>query len=336
MKSGALFAGIGGFCLGFQSSGFQTCWANEIDPVTCSTFRHNFPHIRLVEKDVRELTVKAHDLEPVDVLHAGFPCQSFSQAGARTGFSDDRGMLFFEIIRIIKEFEDKKPAVLVLENAPFLKYGEGGMWLNTVISEIQRAGYWFRPANVQELDLTTYTGLPQKRPRLYMTAFSVDHFRDGRFSVPVPSSTPIQKKATDLIDFKGSQSSEYYIHEENRYFNMLRNLYRDTEDTKYIYQLRKYFVRTAPPGVCPTLTANMGWGGHNVPFIWDSKGLRKLTERECLRLQGFPDTYEFPAGISMRRRYSQVGNAVSPPMATLLAKGVADRLVHQVKEPIYA
>jgi DNA (cytosine-5)-methyltransferase 1 len=98
-----------------------------------------------------------------------------------------------------------------------------------------------------------------------------------------------------------------------------------TEDKCCIYQLRKFLVRVKSAGECPTLTANMGLGGHNVPFIHDSKGLRKLTEYECLRLQGFPSNFTFPDEVPRAKRYVQVGNSVAVPIAELLAVAVKNK-----------
>lgn len=97
-------------------------------------------------------------------------------------------------------------------------------------------------------------------------------------------------------------------------------------DRGCIYQLRKYQVRAKEPGVCPTLTANMGQGGHNVPFIMNGHGLRKLTEHECLRLQGFPAEFEFPDDVPRAKRYTQVGNAVAVPMAELIAERIKEKM----------
>jgi DNA (cytosine-5)-methyltransferase 1 len=98
-----------------------------------------------------------------------------------------------------------------------------------------------------------------------------------------------------------------------------------------VYQLRKYQVRPKEPGVCPTLTANMGQGGHNVPFIVNSKGLRKLTEHECLRLQGFPAGFAFPDDVPRAKRYTQVGNAVAVPVAELLAAHVRVKIEQELR-----
>ncbi|MBM7326594.1 DNA cytosine methyltransferase [Agrobacterium sp. S2] len=322
LKCGALFSGIGGFCLGFEQSGFETAWAVELDKSAAETYRHNLPHVRLIEKSVEDINVDLDGLEPVDILHAGFPCQSFSQAGERKGFNDPRGRLFFEIIRIIEQFGDKKPKVLVLENAPFLRYGEGGAWFLEIQRAIQKAGYWFRPENAQELSAFDLTELPQQRTRLFMVALSMDHFNSGRFDFP--ATINVHKKSLErYINFEKSVDKEYYLDQENRYFKMISDA---VTGEKRLYQLRKYEVRAKEPGVCPTLTANMGLGGHNVPFIMNGHGLRKLTEQECLRLQGFPEDYSFPEVVPRAKRYKQVGNAIAVPVARLLAEHVKQKL----------
>ena len=90
-------------------------------------------------------------------------------------------------------------------------------------------------------------------------------------------------------------------------------------------------MRVKDPSVCPTLTANMGLGGHNVPFVVDVKGLRKLTEHECLRLQAFPDWFEFPEDVPRAKRYMQIGNSVVPPVVALLAEKIKEKIVVERK-----
>lgn len=331
LTAGALFSGIGGFCLGFEQAGIKTAWAVENDPMSVLTYSRNIKGVRLIENDgtplsVTDVTVKNCDLEPVDVLHAGFPCQSFSQAGERKGFDDPRGKLFYEVIRIVEEFKDRKPSVIVLENSPHLRHGEGGSWFIELAKEIKKAGYWFRDANCAELDTYYLTPLPQKRIRLFMVAFSIDHFKNGKISFPAAINNEA-KNLADYIDFSGSlEDDSYYLPEENRYHKMISN---EVEDKTCIYQLRKFLVRVKEPGVCPTLTANMGLGGHNVPFIHDAKGLRKLTEYECLKLQGFPETFTFPDELIRSKRYMQIGNSVSVPVVALLAKEVKDKIIRE-------
>jgi DNA (cytosine-5)-methyltransferase 1 len=322
LRAGALFAGIGGFCLGFERVGFNTSWAVELNEHAAATYNHNIPTRRLLVRDIRSITVKADKLDPVDVLHAGFPCQSFSQAGTRLGFNDERGKLFFEVIRLLREFGEERPKILVLENAPFLRYGEGGAWFLRLQNEIKRAGYWFRDENAAELNATELTGLPQQRVRLFMVALSTAHFSSGRFDFPVANQA-LSRDISKYIDFDGDVNDEYYLPKENRYFHMINGV---VNGDRQIYQLRKYLVRVKEPGVCPTLTANMGQGGHNVPFVSTAKGLRKLTEHECLALQGFPRYFSFPESVPRAKRYEQIGNAVAVPVATRLAEAVKDRL----------
>jgi DNA (cytosine-5)-methyltransferase 1 len=328
LKAGALFAGIGGFCLGFEQVGIKTVWAIENNPMAVMTYTHNVPDVRMVTHNdepasITDVKVEKDELEPVDILHAGFPCQSFSMAGDRKGFDDPRGQLFYEVIRIVAEFKDRKPSVIVLENSPHIRHGAGGSWFLELTKEIKKAGYWFRDTNCAELDPYVLTPLPQKRNRLFMVALSIDHFKNGRVNFPNQKNQS-PKNLADYIDFSGEiDDTTYYLHEENRYHKMISN---EVEDKSCIYQLRKFLVRVKDPGVCPTLTANMGLGGHNVPFIHDAKGLRKLTEFECLRLQGFPESYTFPDEVTRAKRYIQVGNSIAVPVAALLAKAVKEKI----------
>jgi len=321
-KSGALFSGIGGFCLGFAEAKVNTVWAVEHDLAAVSTYNHNIKGVSVIAKDVREVHVSSDNLEPVDILHAGFPCQSFSQAGAKQGFADDRGKLFYEIMRIVNEFKDRRPSVIVLENSPYIRHGDGGSWFLELTTAIRKAGYWFRDINCAELDSYELTHLPQRRKRLFMVAFSTLKFRNGKMNFPNRKWVG-EKNLSNYINFSGRQDDFYYLDGENRYYQMIS---QQANDLNCIYQLRKYLVRVKEAGVCPTLTANMGQGGHNVPFIFDAHGLRKLTEYECLKLQGFPAGFTFPEDVTRPKRYMQVGNSVAVPIVSLLADAITDKL----------
>lgn len=328
LKAGALFAGIGGFCLGFEQAGIKTVWAIENNLASVQTYKHNINNVRIVmdgdtPASIKDVHVKSHKLEPVDLLHAGFPCQSFSMAGERKGFEDERGQLFYEIIRLVEEFGDNKPSVIVLENSPHLRNGEGGAWFLEVTNKLKNLGYWFRESSSAELDCYELTPLPQQRKRLFMVAFSIDHFKNGRLAFPQPMQNQV-KNLSDYVAFDSiNEDGYYYLNEENRYHRMIT----DTGGEKNcMYHLRKYLVREKQPNLCPTLTANMGLGGHNVPFIYDKKGVRKLTEFECLKLQGFPETFKFPEDLGKSKRYTQVGNSVSVPVAALLAKAIREKI----------
>ena len=152
LTCGSLFSGIGGFCYGFEDAGFNTLWALDSDDDAVATYSLNFQHVDVVHENLIEFNRSKRRLPPVDVMHAGFPCQSFSQAGGRKGFDDPRGQLFFEIFKFVRNMGDDRPPVLLLENSPYLMWGKNGEWFDTVRLELQRAGYWFGPGNSPVID----------------------------------------------------------------------------------------------------------------------------------------------------------------------------------------
>ena len=328
LTAGALFAGIGGFCVGFENEGIKTAWAIENDPAAVATYSANIGQDKVITRNgiprsITEVSVADDNLSEVDILHAGFPCQSFSVAGERKGFDDPRGQLFYQIIRIIKEFGSNRPSVLLLENSPNIRVGDSGSWFIELSAQIKKAGYWFRESNVFELDSFDYTDVPQKRKRLFMVAFATNRFKNGKLTFDFPKKTE-EKNISNFISFDGKiEDDYYYLDTNNKYYKMITD---KIVDPASILQLRKYEVRDKGSNVVPTLTANMGQGGHNVPFITDKRGLRKLTEYECLKIQGFPDSFVFPAEVPRAKRYQQVGNSVVPPLITLLAKSIKEKI----------
>lgn len=309
-----LFAGMGGFAAGLRQAGITPVWASEQDRFACSTFRHNHPDTRMIEKDVRELSVVGDSLEPVDILTAGFPCQTFSVAGKKAGFDDERGRLFDEIIRIIKEFGDNKPKILLMENVPNLQHGNGGQWFDAIVSEVQFAGYWFDGrSSAAILNTAKISPLPQERKRLFMVGLSTSFFFANGFQFPQANGAA--DKLSRYIKRSRKADASDYLPEDNRYCEYICRKMKEGNEQS-IYNLRRYYVRENP-SKCPTLTANMGGGGHNVPFIKDRWGIRRLTVGECAALQGF-DEYEFPENVPGKERYRQIGNAVSVPVATKL------------------
>lgn len=314
LTAGCLFAGMGGFCGGFKKAGIDTLWANDNDKNAAATFRANYPDVRMIEKDVGKLLVKEDDLKPVDILTAGFPCQSFSHAGRKLGFDDERGKLFFRIIDILEKFGSNKPKIILLENVPHLANGEGGKWLHTIISKIQLAGYWFDKTNCRILGTDDVSGLPQIRKRLFMVAASIDDFYCNDFNFP--ETGVAVRPLSNFINRQKNRDSNDYLDTDNRYYKKIDSKIKEGKE-KSVYHLRRYDVREYPYR-CPTLTANMGAGGHNVPFIRDKKGIRRLAVEECAALQGFYN-YKFPQDVPTAERYKQIGNAVSLPVAEKLA-----------------
>ena len=322
VTAACLFAGMGGFAEGLQRAGITTLWANESDEFACKTFRRNHENSVMIEKDVRALSVAGDSLSPVDILTAGFPCQSFSVAGKRRGFDDERGKLFGEIIRIIGEFGEDKPKILLMENVPNLEHGDGGQWFETVVSEVQFAGYWFnRRSSVAVLNTARVSPLPQERKRLFMAALSTSAFRANGFQFPAANGAA--RDFSRFVSRSRKADDSDYLPPDNRYHEcILRKMEQGDEES--VYNLRRYYVRENR-GKCPTLTANMGGGGHNVPFVKDEWGIRRLTVAECAALQGF-DEYEFPEDVPAKEKYRQIGNAVSVPVAAKLG-GECARLI---------
>lgn len=139
MKVGSLFAGIGGIDLGFQQAGFDVLWANEIDKKACKTYRLNFPDTTLFECDIRNLDASL--VPKVDIISAGFPCQPFSVCGKQKGFEDNRGNLFFEIMRIADVIN---PQIIFLENVKNLVNHDNGRTFNVIHNELVTRGYYIR------------------------------------------------------------------------------------------------------------------------------------------------------------------------------------------------
>lgn len=307
-KVASMFAGIGGICLGFKNAGADIIWANEIDKYACINYRNNFKEVNLIEDDIQNIDAKS--LPDFDILTSGFPCQAFSIAGYRKGFEDERGHLFFETLRVLKE---KKPRAFLIENVKNLVSHDGGKTFKIISDALKSAGYYIR---YQVLNTMDYGNIPQNRERIYIVGFKNKDECD-KFYFPGPIM--LTKSINDIIDKSVKVEDKYYYNKDSKYFDMLNeNVVKD--DT--IYQLRRTYVRENKSKVCPTLTANMGTGGHNVPLIRDCYGIRKLTPKECLLFQGFPDTFKIPEKLSDTQLYKQAGNSVTVPVIERIAKSM--------------
>jgi DNA (cytosine-5)-methyltransferase 1 len=319
---GCLFAAIGGFCRAFQKVGATVAWANEKDRFAAETFRLNFPAVRYLNKPVEELTVRGDQLQPVDVVTAGFPCQPFSVAGEKKGFKDERGLLFLHIIRIIKEFGQNKPKILLLENVKNFKTHDKGRTFKRVQTEIQKAGYWFTEANVSVMNTAAYTNIPQNRDRVFMVALSCNHFAANTFQFPKPLPKGSLRKVKEFLDLDRKADDSFYFKPGSQYYPYFEEAIAAGERDS-IYQLRRSYVRENKSDMCFTLMANMGDGGHNQPVVKDRWGIRKLTPRECARLQGYEDNwFKIPNELSKTQIYKQIGNSVTVPLVVRLAQNV--------------
>lgn len=326
MTVGCLFAAIGGFCKAFQQKGAAILWANEKDRFAAETFKANFPDVRYCEKPVEDLSIHGDRLPSVDVLTAGFPCQAFSIAGEKRGFDDPRGLLFLNIVRIIMEFGRNKPKILLLENVKNLRAHDRGRTFKRIQAEIQKAGYWFSDANARILNTADYTDIPQNRERVFMVAMSRAHFSANSFVFPDPSPPAQRQSVRSFFDLQRKAESAFYFTPDSQYYEPFRDEI-ERGGREHIYQLRRSYVRKNKSDMCFTLMANMGEGGHNQPVIKDRWGIRKLTPRECARLQGYEDSwFQIPASLSNTQAYKQIGNSVTVPLVARLAEGVVQHI----------
>lgn len=309
-KSLDLFAGVGGIRMGFEKAGFETVFGNDFDAYCKITYDLNFKDVPLTVADISK--VKSSDLPNFDILLGGFPCQPFSIAGYRRGFLDTgRGDLFFEIVRILR---DKKPRAVFLENVKNLKSHDGGKTFKIISDALEDLGYHVK---VKILNSVEYGNVPQNRERVYIVGFKSKKQYDA-FEFPEP--VKLNKTVADILE-KNVDEKYYYTNSP-----LYPELNKTIKKNNVVYQWRRIYVRENKSGVCPTLTANMGMGGHNVPLIRDHKGIRKLTPRECARFQGFPDSYKLPKDFPDTKLYKQFGNSVTTTVIERVAKQIRKAL----------
>lgn len=301
----SLFAGIGGICLGFKQADFDIIWANEKDHAACLTYRHNFGSEYLVEGDVRKIPEAC--IPHADILAAGFPCQSFSAAGAGRGFSDPRGTLFFEVIRVAKAIQ---PRVIFLENVENLMEHDNGRTFQIIYSSLAELGYIIR---YQAMATHEYANIPQTRRRIYIVAFA-DLALSDRFRFPEP--VPLTSSAIQWINLDERKPDIYYYTEDTPFDKYMRDT---ITDSGYIYRVFNGSARKLTNSKCPTLTASMSTP-RNAAVLKDDFGVRRLTLRESLKFQGFPPEYYFPNTIKIHDAYKQIGNSVSVPVIRRIAE----------------
>jgi DNA (cytosine-5)-methyltransferase 1 len=310
-----LFCGIGGFHeAAKKTKKIETVYASDMDKYPSEVYLLN-NNIN-AHKDITTQNEKT-DIPNHDILTAGFPCQSFSVAGKRLGFQDDtRGTLFFDIVRIAKEH---KPKVLFLENVKGLVNHDNGNTFKTILNTLDEINY-----DVFYKTLNTYKfgNIPQNRERIYIIAFRKDlKVKNFKF----PSEKKLTNDFLNFIDRSIKQEDKYYYGKRFKIWNKIKD---EVTSMDTAYQWRRKYVRSNQKNICPTLTANMGTGGHNVPLILDNFGIRKLTPKECLKLQGFNSNFKIPIKMSDSRIYKQAGNSVSVPVIHSIFKEILKALSH--------
>ena len=240
-------------------------------------------------------------------------CQPFSIAGKQLGFDDARTNIFWKLIEIIKL---RKPKCVILENVKNLVSHDNGDTFKTIILSLEKQGYHIK---YKILNTEKITNIPHHRERIYIVCFKEKtHYDKFNFNFPEIKN----KKISDLLENNNIHDKYYYNDDSNKIHKMVNE---SVTEKNIIYQFRRIYVRENKSGVCPTLTANMGSGGHNVPIVLDNIGARKLTPRECFNFQGFPENYVFPK-LSDTKLYKLVGNAVSVPVIKLIANKIIESM----------
>ncbi|WP_305139935.1 DNA (cytosine-5-)-methyltransferase [Thomasclavelia cocleata] len=319
LNCASFFAGVGGIDLGFEKAGFKIVYANEIDSKAVETYELNFEDLKVDNRDIHEVVrdieigIDPFNGKKINVVLAGFPCQAFSIAGYQEGFEDKkgRGGLFFEIMKIV---EFAKPEFIFLENVKNLMGHDKGKTYKIIKGALKAKDYFVDERIFNSME---YGNVPQNRERIYIVAFKNENSL-RKFKWPDPIK--LDKTLDKILDYSTKLDDVYYYTKERfKRFSEIEP-YITKRDT--VYQWRRVYVRENKSNVCPTLTANMGTGGHNVPLILTDHGIRKLTPRECFDLQGFPSDYKLPEKLANSYLYKQAGNSVSVSVIQRIAEAV--------------
>lgn len=309
-----LFAGIGGFRLAMQDCGGECVYSSEFDENAKRTYFKNFGEVPF--GDITKESNKQYIPDGFDVLCAGFPCQAFSVAGYRKGFEDTRGTLFFDVAEIIRR---KRPKAVYLENVKNLYTHDDGKTFAVIKGTLEELGY---VVYHQIMNAMEYANVPQNRERIFIVCFDPIQVPNHAEFV-FPEKEELTRTIKDCIDYSIKDSKYFYTDKFAHYEDLCNDM--TSKDT--IYQWRRQYVRENKSNVCPTLTANMGTGGHNVPLILTDNGIRKLTPKECINFQGYPEEYSFPTTIADSAKYKQAGNSVVVPLIRKVCKNIVTTIL---------
>lgn len=325
MKLVSLFTGAGGLDLGFEKAGFSVVWANEFDKAIWETFEHNFPHTKLDKRSITE--VQSNEVPDADGFIGGPPCQSWSEAGAGRGINDKRGKLFHDYIRLLK---DKQPKFFLAENVSGILHPKHSNAFANIIKEFKKAGYEVsqKLLNVNDYDV------PQDRLRVIIIGY---HKSLGKkFEFPEPQEyKPVLKDA--ILDLrlakaakdKNKTNGESLKIPNHEYMNggfstiyMSRNRVRSWDEPSFTIQAGGRHAPIhpqAPKMKFISQNKRIFMPGHE-------KKYRRLSIRECARIQTFPDDYIFKYR-DVADGYKMIGNAVP----VNFAKHIAQKIMSDLK-----
>lgn len=297
-----LFAGIGGIRLGFEKAGngnIECVFTSEWDKFAVQTYQANF-NCEKVYGDITKVELK--DIPNHDILLAGFPCQPFSQAGLKKGFSDTRGTLFFNIEQILV---NKQPKAFLLENVKQLKGHDNGQTLEVIVEHLKQAGY--SNLHVKVLKARDF-GLPQNRERIYIVGF-----KNNKIKFEFPQPLNIKTKVGDILERK---VDDKYTISDKLWEGHQRRKIKNKEDGKGF----GFGLFNESSEYTNTISARYYKDGSEILIEQKDKNPRKLTPREAALLQGFPKTFKIP--VSDNQAYKQFGNSVAVNVVEAIAKNI--------------
>jgi DNA (cytosine-5)-methyltransferase 1 len=299
-----LFAGIGGIRIAFERAGAECVFSSEWNKFAQQTYEKNFGEMPM--GDIHE--IQTTDLPDFDILCAGFPCQPFSIAGVSKklslqkphGFDDEiQGTLFYEILRILKE---KKPAAFFLENVKNLERHDKGKTFTVIRNSLLDAGYSFSYKVINAKSL-----VPQNRERVFIVGF-----RDPEIGFTFPEIPDLKPRIKDIL--------EEDVPEKYTLTDHLWEYLRNYSEKHRLKGNGFGFGLVDINNHCRTLSARYFKDGSEILIPQEGKNPRRLTPRECARIQGYPDSFVIP--VSDTQAYKQFGNSVAVPLVEILAKQV--------------
>ncbi len=320
MKIASLFTGAGGLDLGFEKAGFHVVWANEYDSTIWETFEHNFPKTKLDRRSI--VNVSHSDIPDVDGIIGGPPCQSWSEAGAGRGIDDKRGQLFFDYVRLLKE---KQPKFFLAENVSGILHPKHADAFNNIIKSFESAGYVI---SWKLLNANDY-GVPEDRLRVIIVGYHKKLKKKFEFPEPQKHKPVLKDAIYDLRLAKPAKDKnktngdklkipnhEYMIGGFSTIY-MSRNRVRSWDEPSFTIQAGGRHAPLHPQAP-------------KMKFIEQNKRIfvpgkehlyRRLSVRECARVQTFPDTFIFKYN-DVANGYKMIGNAVPVNLAHFLAKKI--------------
>jgi DNA (cytosine-5)-methyltransferase 1 len=303
MKVISLFAGIGGLDTGFIENGYEVVWANDIDKYAAQTYQANYSS-PIILGDLNEINLD--EIPSTDIVIGGFPCQPFSSMGELKGFEDTRGTLFFRIVELIQNQIERghKPKALVLENVRNLKHHDKGKTFKVIKKTLMDLGY---KVYDQVLNSSDY-GVPQTRNRTFIVCFS-----NSETEFSYPEKTELTLTLQDLL--------EHDV--DKKYFLSDRILPTILSNGTGGYKAKSEIDLKIARPLCATMAKMHRACQDN--YVTQNGRVRRLTPRECARLQGFSDDFIIP--VSDTQAYKQFGNAVTANVSRAVALKVKEALI---------